>query len=176
MAAVTPVSPNNSLPLQPVDPAGPAKNSLTAEQRLMDYIARFQAEGLARGQHLANPAALGGEALKALNGYFERATALQENAARKARAMSDDNSEIKAQDGATQIAQLPAGPASDRLEPIAEIGEAPVERKVSGITDAELDRTVEALMAVMGYGVETSMITTATNNISKSSSTLIRGQ
>jgi hypothetical protein len=177
MAAVPPVAPNNSLPLQPIDPVGPSRNTLTAEQRLVDYIARFQAEGLASGKHLANPAALGGEALKALNGYFERATALQEGAARKAQAMSDDRNQLTTvQDGAEQVAQLPGGPASDRLETISSVEAVSAEPKVTGITEAELDRTVEALMAVMGYSVETSMITTAANNISKSSSTLIRGQ
>ena len=173
MAAVNPVAPESAaLP----NTIGAAQQDvpLTLEQKLLDYIARHQAEGLAKGQHLGNPAALGGEALKTLKGYFERATALQESWARKAHVMSENGEGILSSGGG-QLATLPGGPASKRLEPgVVRAGGAG--EKIAGITDADLDRTVEALMQVMRYSMETGMITTATNNVSKSATTLLRGQ
>lgn len=172
MTAVTPVSPDISTPLSPAQSV-PGQNSLTAEQRLLDYILRFQAEGLTSGQQLGNPAALSGEALKALKSYFERANGLQENAARKVRAMS--NGEGIMPQGDVQLPALPGGPARELLEPAVRRSEG-VAEKVAGITDAELNHAVDALMRVLQYGMETAMVTTATNNISKSATTLTRGQ
>lgn len=172
MTAVTPVSPDIATPL-PAAQSVPGQNTLTAEQRLLDYILRFQAEGLASGQQLGNPAALSGEALKSLKSYFERANGLQENAARKVRAMS--NGEGIAAQGDVQLPALPGGPAREVLEPAIRRNEA-VGEKVAGITDAELTNAVDALMRVLQYGMETAMVTTATNNISKSATTLTRGQ
>lgn len=172
MAAVNPVAPQSAaLP----STVGVAQQDmpLTLEQKLLDYIARNQAEGLAKGEHLGNPAALGGEALKSLKGYFERTTSLQESWARKARIMTE-NGEGNLSKGGTQLAVLQSGPASERLEPAMAKG-SPGE-KIAGITEADLDRTVEALMQVMRYGMETGMITTATGNVSKSATTLTRGQ
>ena len=45
-----------------------------------------------------------------------------------------------------------------------------------GVTEAELDRTVDALMQVMHYSVETTMITSATHNVGRSVLSLIHGQ
>jgi hypothetical protein len=172
MAAINPVAAENAaLP----SPAGVAQQDmpLTLEQRLLDYIARHQAEGLAKGQHFANPAALGGEALKSLKGYFERATALQESWARKANVMSK-NREAMGSAGGLQLASLPGGPASERMEPTEPKRGAG--EKIAGITDAELNRTVEQLMEMMQYSVETNMLTSVTHNVSKSVMTLIHGQ
>lgn len=175
MNAVTPVAPQTPVPLQSAaDAVSPLpQNGLTAEQRLLDYIARFQAEGLARGQHLGNPAAMSGEALKSLKGYFERATALQDRASGKVGAMSESADGVMA-NTESQLPALPGGPARERLEP-ARNAEGPAQR-VDSISDAELNRTVDALMEVLRYSMETSMITTATGNISKSATTLTRGQ
>lgn len=172
MTAVTPVSPDIATPL-PAAQSVPGEKSLTAEQRLLDYILRFQAEGLTSGQQLGNPAALSGEALKSLKSYFERATALQENAARKVSGMNKGDG-IFAQ-GDAQLPALPGGPARELLEPAVRRSEG-ITEKVAGITDAELNHAVDALMRVLQYGMETAMVTTATNNISKSATTLTRGQ
>jgi hypothetical protein len=176
MAAVTPVAPNSTATIEgsieainPVRQGGP-----TSEQKLLDYIARFQAEGLARAQHLANPAAMSGEALKALNGYFERATALQDAAARKVHVMSEQGDGLLS-GGSKELATLPGGPARERLEPAVHRAGAPGQ-KVEAISDAELNRAVDALMEVLRYSMDTAMVTTATNNISKSATTLTRGQ
>ena len=171
MAALNPVAPQNAA-LPNAGGVGQQTASPTMEQRLLDYISRYQAEGLAKGQHLSNPAALGGEALKSLKGYFERATALQESWAKKAQVMSENGEGILSS-GNMQLTSLPGGPASARLEPaMAKSGSA---EKVQGISDNDLERTVEALMQVMQYSVETTLISTATNNVSKSAMTLIRG-
>lgn len=175
MVVVSPGAGNMSTSLMPLEQVA-AKSPLTAEQRLTDYIAQVQAEGLAAGKNISNPAALGGVALKALNGYFERASSLHNKAVRKARAMSDDKTDT----GKTEEAsKLPPGPASNNLQLASNKGEvapAKVEKRVAGVSDADMDRAIDALLSVMSYSVETSMITTATNNLSKSTSTLIRGQ
>ena len=173
MATVNPVAPQSAaLP----NPVGVSQQDmpLSFEQKLLDYVSRHQAEGLARAQHLANPAALGGEALKSLKGYFERATALQESWARKARIMSEHGDGMRSAGGGLQLASLPGGPASDSMEPV--MGTSSHGEKISRISDAELDRTVEALMQMMNFSVETNMITSATHNVSKSVMTLIHGQ
>jgi hypothetical protein len=168
MAAVNPIaSQSTALP----NPVGVAEQNmpLSGEQKLLDYIAGHQAEGLAKAQHLGNPAALGGEALKSLKGYFERGTALQESWARKARVMSENG-----EGGGVQLASLPAGPASEWLEPVA--AKRGAGEKIASISDTELQRTVDVLMKMMNYSVETNMITSATHNVSKSVMTLIHGQ
>jgi hypothetical protein len=176
MSAVTPVAPHGAAPMQSqVDAAPSGQNGQMTEQRLLDYITRFQAEGLAKAQHLANPAALSGEALKTLNGYFERANALQDSAARKARVMSESSDGMFSNGTAQQLPALPGGPARERLEPATRSGNLPAQQ-VEGVTDAELSRTVDVLVEVMRYGMEASMISTATSNVSKSAMTLTRGQ
>jgi hypothetical protein len=176
MTAVTPVAPNSTATVEgAIESVNPVRQSgPTSEQRLLDYIARFQAEGLARAQHLANPAAMSGEALKALNGYFERATALQDAAARKVQVMSDQGDGAASGTG-KELATLPGGPARERLEPAIHRASAPGQ-KIEAITEAKMSRAVDALMEVLRYSMDTAMVTTATNNISKSATTLTRGQ
>jgi hypothetical protein len=169
-AAMSPMDAQSSV-------AEAAQNDSThvMEQRLLDYVARYQADGLAQGRHLGNPAALAGEALKSLKGYFERANALQDNWARKAQGMSENEMGTRsATAGGLQLASLPGGPANERLGPA--IARTESGDKIRGISDAELDRTVEALMQVMHYSVETNMITSATHNVSKSVMSLLHGQ
>jgi len=172
MTAVNPVTPQ-SVAVPNAASADPQSAPLTREQTLLDYIAQHQAEGLAKSQHLGNPAALSGEALKSLKGYFERATALQESSARKAHVMSENGEGILA-NGGTQLATLPNGPASSQIEPA--MGKTDSTEKVASISDTQLERTVDALMQVMRFGVETNFITSATHNASKSVTTLIHGQ
>lgn len=174
MAVVTPVAQNGVAPSQAMTPGAPGGNTVTAEQTLLDYVARFQAEGLASRQGLANPAALSGEALKALKGYFDRATDLQDSAVRKAQMMSENGSDLVPRSEG-EVSTLPGGPARENLEPAAAQIEASAD-KVSGISNAELDQTIEALMTVLHYGMETSLIASASHNISRSGNTLLRGQ
>jgi hypothetical protein len=176
MTAVNPVASYNAAAIDPgaaqamTQPGMPAGS----EQKLIDYIARFQAHGVQTGNALSNPSALGGEALKALKGYFERASSLQDAFTRKAHAMSNDENGTSASHDGNQLPALQGGRESERSGAAAPNGER-IE-KVAGVSDADLDRAVEALMQVMSYSMETSMITTASNNVSKSASTLIRGQ
>ena len=171
MAAVNPVASG----AVPAETAGVAqKDAPTLEHKLLDYIAQHQAEGLSRGQHLGNPAALSGEALKSLKGYFERATALQESAVRKANMMKESGEGVQSATGGMQLASLPSGSAGQRMDPVMAKG-APGE-KIAAVSDTDLDRTVEALMQAMQYNVETTLISTATNNVTKSAMTLLHGQ
>jgi hypothetical protein len=172
MAAVNPIM-SQSAGAPTTAGALPEERALSLEQKMLDYIAAHQAEGLAKGQQLGNPSALAGEALKTLKGYFERATALQDSAARRTQAM-DTNGNSLGSEGGLQLASLSPGPASGQLER-AGASRGPGE-KISAITDADLEHTVEALMKMMHYTVESTLIGTATNNVSKSVMTLIHGQ
>lgn len=171
MAAVNPVAPG-AVPPETVGLA--QKEAPALEHKLLDYIARHQAEGLAKGQHLGNPAALGGEALKSLKGYFERATALQDNAVRKANMMKESGEGVQSATGGMQLASLPSGPAGQRMDPV--MAKSGPGEKIAPVTDMDLERTVEALVQAMQYGVETSLISAATNNVTKSAMTLLHGQ
>lgn len=173
MAAATPVSPFAASPTQSPQAMEPSQNGLTAEQRLIDYIVRFQAQGLASAQHLGNPAAISGEALKALKGYFERAAGLQDRLSEKGKGMSSTGD-----DGAmlteAQLPDLPAGPARAPFEPTSRIEE--VGEKTENLSLVELQRVMDVMLEIMHYSLETSMVTSATGNVSKSVSTLMRGQ
>lgn len=172
MAAVNPIVSQGAAPPQTVGMT-PPDQAASLEQKMLDYIAAHQAEGLAKGQHLGNPSALAGEALKTLKGYFERATALQESAARKTQAMDTNGDGIGSQ-GGLQLASLPSGPASERLGQAGPTGGSG--QKVAAITESDLEHTVEALMKMMHYTVESTMIGSATSNVTKSVMTLIHGQ
>jgi hypothetical protein len=171
---MTPVTPYADAPLQSPQPITPGQSGLTAEQRLIDYIVRFQAQGLTSGQQLGNPAALSGEALKALKGYLERAAGLQDKISGKGRAMSEPsegaNSTVDA-----QLAGLPAGPAHTPLELAATRLES-VGEKPAGVSLDELQRIMDFMFEIAQYNTETTMITSATNNISKSVTSLIHAQ
>lgn len=172
MAAITPVAPDSTASfVEAVQPV--RQNGSNAEQRLLDYVARFQAEGLAKGQHLANPAAISGEALKSLKGYFERASTLQDSAARKVQRMSESG-EGTAQSGG-QLTPLPGGPARERLEPAIHRAGEPAQR-VEAVSDNELSRLVDVLVETTRFTMDTSLITAAGNNIARSATTLTRGQ
>ena len=173
MTAAMPVSPNAASPTLSSQTIQPAQNGLTAEQKLLDYIMRFQAQGLSSAQHLGNPAAISGEALKTLKGYFERATALQDKISNKGKVMSGtgDNGSMLTE---AQLPDLPAGPARAPFEAtrgIEKVGEKP-----ESLSLVELQKVMDVMLEIMHYSLETSMVTSATGNISKSVSTLIRGQ
>lgn len=172
MAAVNPVAPQSSVPAETVGVA--QKEAPSLEHKLLDYIARHQAEGLAKGQQLGNPAALGGEALKSLKGYFERATALQDSAVRKANMKKESVEGAQSATGGLQLTSLPSGPAGQHMDPVmAKSGSG---ERIASISDTDLERTVEALVQSMHYSVETTLISTATNNVTKSAMTLLHGQ
>ena len=171
MAAMVPVAPNGTgTSVQPVQHVG--QNGMSAEQQMLDYIMRFQAEGLAKGQNLANPSAISGEALKSLKGYFERANALQDRATGKVQKMSE-SAEGKVETG--QLPALPGGPARERLEPAVQRTDVPAQR-VEAVSDSELSRLVEVLVETTRFSMDTALITAAGNNIGKSATTLTRGQ
>jgi hypothetical protein len=172
MAAVNPVASQSAMPPETVGVA--QKEAPTLEHKLLDYIARHQAEGLARGQHLGNPAALSGEALKSLKGYFERATALQDSAVRKANKMKDGSEGVQTATGGLQLTSLPSGPAGQSMDPVT--AKRGAGEKIAAVSDTDLERTVEALVQAMQYNVETTLISTATNNVTKSAMTLLHGQ
>lgn len=158
-------------------PTGVAQTTTPmAEQKLLDYLAQYQAQGLQSGRNMGNPSALSGEALRALNGYFERATNLQEMASRKASAMSEtgDKALVPAQSGQPSAALQTGSP--EVLQPAHEQTALEPAESVPPVDEAELERTIEVLLKVMHYSMETGMITTASGNISKSTQTLIRGQ
>lgn len=172
--------------MKAVNPSKPDA-ALSSEQKLFDFISRVQAEAHGaggKGSHISNPVALSGEALNALKAYLDRANKLEDMWGRRVKSMSDSDSVLLMPQGSNGAAgdvsaSLHSGPASAPFDPVAGIGQrsdgGAVESIEGNVTDAELDKVISALSVILQHGAETAMITTATSNIGKSVSTLIRG-
>lgn len=190
MAPVGSVTAQNTLAadtvIKAVNPSRPDA-ALSSEQKLFDFISRVQAEAHGaggKGSHISNPVALSGEAMNALKAYLERANKLEEIWGRKVSSMKDSDSVLllpQGNNGAARDldASLHSGPASAPFDSVAGIEQRAdgggVESIEGNVTDAELDKVISALSVILQHGAETAMITTATSNIGKSVSTLIRG-
>ena len=185
MPGLVPVAAQNVTPVTPAPAEAPGaagrsdpQSNVTSERKLFEYVAEIQAQSLMAGKagHLANPAALGGETLRLLQGYFDRAGKFQDTTSKKVHFMSDDKGQAAAaakDDGPP----VHAGPARQQLEPAAPgAGGAGAVSGVQPVADAELDRTVEILMQVLSFAVETNLVASGSGSISRSVNTLLRGQ
>jgi hypothetical protein len=184
MPGLVPVAAQNVTPVTPAPAEAPGaagrsdpqQGNVTSERKLFEYVAEIQAQSLMAGKagHLANPAALGGETLRLLQGYFDRAGKVQDMTSKKVHFMSDDKSQAAAaakDDGPP----VHAGPARQQLEPAVPSAGGAVSG-VQPVADAELDRTVEILMQVLSFAVETNLVASGSGSISRSVNTLLRGQ
>lgn len=183
MPGLVPVAAQNAAPVTPAPAEAPGtagradpQANVTSERKLFEYVAEIQAQSLLAGKagHLANPAALGGETLRLLQGYFDRAGKVQDLTSKKVQFMSDDKSQAA---GAAKDDGPPvhAGPARQQLEPTGP-GAGSAVGGVQPVADAELDRTVEILMQVLSFAVETNLVASGSGSISRSVNTLLRGQ
>ena len=148
-------------------PAGPLP-----EQARFDAGANAQGGGLGGVHHLANPAALAGELLDSLRGYFERAQSI----AKTTRTIESNRGQDDG-DGLTRVAMradeldLHGGPARESLEPPDNGVSPPV-----GVSLAQLQRTMEVALASMSFTNETALLASGTSQVSHSANTLLRGQ
>ncbi|HEY7644812.1 MAG TPA: hypothetical protein VH858_07225 [Hyphomicrobiales bacterium] len=143
-----------------------------SEQRLIDYIAHLQSQGVTNPS-FSNPQALVGEAMKSLKGYFERANGMNDHLSVKGKRM--DKSEDAALAGQSDAqSALPSGPAGEKLEPAsAEQGQI---EGAGSVTVKEIERLSDMLAESMRFCMETNIVGTGVANVSKSVMTLIRGQ
>lgn len=168
------VQPAIDVPARQVE--APTQNtSVAMEDKLVEYISRLQAQG-AHGHEIANPAALGSEVLSMLKGYLDRASRLQNLNGGKVNSMSESSALSLSEDqGGLQQAAFRPGPAEQFFEPVAPVLEH--NGKVAPTTSSvDLDRAIELLSELLSFSVETSFISAATANISKSTTTLLHGQ
>lgn len=184
MPGLVPVAAQNAAPLTPAPAEAPGaagrsdpQSNVTSERKLFEYVAEIQAQSLMAGKagHLANPAALGGETLRLLQGYFDRAGKVQDLTSKKVQFMSDDKGQAAAaakDDGPP----VHAGPARQQLEPAMAQSAGGAVNGVQPVADSELDRTVEILMQVLSFAVETNLVASGSGSISRSVNTLLRGQ
>lgn len=177
MPGIVPVStaPNTA----PVEPAGAVgsfeqHSALTSERKLFDYVAEIQAQSLVNGKapHLANPAALGGETLRLLQGYFDRANKLYGSSSKKVNMMSENSGQI---DKSADQNPLHAGPAHSHLQSAEARGQTSTDA-IPAVTDSELSRAAEMMLQVLRFGLEVNFISSSAGSMSKSVNTLIRGQ
>lgn len=182
MPGLVPVAAQNAAPVPAAaEAAGTTGRSdpqtnVTSERKLFEYVAEIQAQSLMAGKagQLANPAALGGETMRLLQGFFDRAGKVQDLTSKKVHFMSDDKSQAAAaakDDGPP----VHAGPARQQLEPAAPSPDGSTSA-VQPVAEAELDRTVEILMQVLSFAVETNLVASSSGAISRSVNTLLRGQ
>jgi hypothetical protein len=179
MPGIVPVAAPNPAPVEPTGAVGPYERhtGLTSERKLFEYVAELQAQSMLSGKalQLANPAALGGETLRLMQGYFDRANKLQDMNSKKVQFMGEDSSERAKAPDERDAGDLHAGPASRNFEP-ALGGSQGSAAKVDAIGDTDLDRTVEMLMRVLNFAVETNLVASGSGAVSRSVNTLIRGQ
>lgn len=157
-----------AVPAAGAEPLSPPMNS---ERDLLDFAASVRSSPMAGMPQAANPAALAGEIMGGLKGYFDKAQAMQD------RIMSQ---RLTSGDGAgVNVASLEpsAGPeGSSRLpgsEETAGDGSMSEFRKV-GL--AELERAQELALQSQFFLAETTVVTHAAGNIPHSINTLLKGQ
>jgi hypothetical protein len=153
---------------------GTGQNAAGVETKLLDYIAKLQAEGMSR-QQFANPAALGNEAFKVLRGYLQHVRDFQVNGDIKGGGMSNADLSTPREGKADAEAALAPGPAKQSLETASAAGGAPA-GEMNGVSGPELNRAIELLSGMLNLSLEMTFVGTATSNVTKSANTLIRGQ
>jgi hypothetical protein len=94
---------------------------------------------------------------------FEYVAEMSEDKGQAAAAAKDDGPPVH------------AGPARQQLEPATPAPSGST-GAVQPVADAELDRTVEILMQVLSFAVETNLVASGSGSISRSVNTLLRGQ
>lgn len=175
MAPAPPSGIHSTPLLTNVDTAAPAQQraSLGSEQRLIDFIAGLQAQGLTT-QQFSNPAGLASEALRALEGYFERVNSMNDQM-RRAVNRTNQNEDLGSLSHAEQETQaLPGGPASQTLDAVVTSGNDEA-GSVNKVTMNEIERLYDKLVDWAEFGAVTAIVSTASESVSRSTMTLVRG-
>jgi hypothetical protein len=148
--------------------------SYALERKLADYVAALQVDG-SFGRQLSTPSALGSEAARLLKTYLEHAAKLQDHTRKRVGPMSDKAEVMVASREESEIASLPAGPASTDLGPVDSLRDHDSAHLV-GVSGQDLERAVNLLSEMLSFSFETAFIGTATMNVSRSANTLLHGQ
>ncbi len=151
------------------------QSAYAIDRALVDHVATFQSQG-SFGHQVGNPAALGSEALKFLEGYMQRVAKLQNNSGERVDSanVSKDNSgtiEIASVDGSG----ISSGPASKALEPSETTSALNGAGGAVSIGGTDVEQAVKLLSEILSYSVETQAIMSITTNMTKATSTLLRG-
>lgn len=161
-------------PSREIEVASAPNQGLSAQHKLVEYITQLQARGGGYGHDVANPAALGSEALKLLKGYLERADRLQEMTGARVNKMEENAVLTPPNEEGLQNAVFTPGPAEQYFKPPAPVGDK-VE-SIPALSSTDLDRAIQMLSEILSFSTETTFISVATTNVSKSANTLVRGQ
>lgn len=151
------------------------KSANIVDRTLVDYVGTFQAQG-ALGQQIGNPAAIGSEALRILDGYLQRVSNFRNKTGERVSAMSgntDNSAGIEV--AAVDSAGLAPGPAARMLESSSTPSGVQGQEGVSSIGGRDVDHAIQMLSEILSFALETTAITSITTNITKSTSTLLRG-
>ncbi len=73
------------------------------------------------------------------------------------------------------VASLPPGPASSEFGSVDSIRDKE-SSPLASVKEPELDRAIQLLSEILNFSYETTLISVATTNVSKSANTLIHGQ
>lgn len=178
MPDLVPVAVSNTMPQESVGTTGRSEvASFTSERKLSEYVAEIQAQSLAAGKAglLANPAALGGEAMKLLKGYFDRLNKTENLTSKKVNFMSEDKgqgADAAAKDNGSPVH---GGPARQHFEPTAQTASGGAVDGIQPMAEPELSRTAEMLLQSLRLASEGSLIASAASGFQRSTNTLLRG-
>jgi hypothetical protein len=180
MSAIPPLA----APVTPSPGATPAPGETTdaatastrvPERQIFDYAVELQQAALNDGGRLANPAALVGDVVEGLRGFFERA---------RRSANFTKELEHKSHDGllttnASTIGEPPStlhgGPAQQSLEPIGTDYDRPASSEIDD-TGELADRLTDEMLNAAFVHVQARLIAAGTGHISGSVNTLLKGQ
>src|SRR5262249_36822613 len=126
-----------------------------SERPLSDLMAEMQQSPAANAAHLANPAALAGEVLGGLRGFFERSQFLERAPRMRQRQEADNAGVYAALTPESAQTDLHGGPAREPLEPLD--AESQVSTPVA-LSLAQLSRAMDLALASMNFATETSLV------------------
>jgi hypothetical protein len=154
--------------------SGESGASAVNEKRMFDFFADVKATAIANGTsaQYANPAALGGEALRSMGGYLKQTARVQEmlNSKKDVRVTSAESAD-EAQEAKPA---LHAGPAKEQLSTTGRAEGGVSSPTVATIEDLSLlaDRYTE----IMKFSVMTSVVTGGASIAGHAVTSLTKGQ
>ena len=150
-------------------------NARLPERQIFDYAIELQQAALNDGGRLANPAALVGEVVEGLRGFFERARRASQFTKELENKSHDNLLTTEAATANEPHSALHRGPAQQSLDPIGTDYERPASSEIDD--NGELaDRLTDEMLNAAFVRVQATLIAAGTGHISGSVNTLLRGQ
>jgi hypothetical protein len=176
MSVTPPLAPSSVAPspVAPSNEAQPNPNALS-DHNIFDYAVALEQSAVGGGGRLANPAALVGEVVENLRGFFKRARRMSKSIDRTEAASQGGLSAADTWGRSELASTLHPGPAQARLDPIGSgFGNSAVEETDDG---PELTRQLtDELFNTALVEIQASLIATGSGRLSNSVNTLLRGQ